>query len=73
MVGSAARAIWLVAGPVIAGAILIVLGCPSGVRSALGWYPFEMRCTARLSSPGRGFLCCCRVVWIDVDDWLWLA
>jgi hypothetical protein len=46
-VGSAALAIVLVAGPVIAGAVLMTFGSGSklrsGFRSALGWYPLDIR------------------------------
>jgi hypothetical protein len=55
------------------GAVRMALAVVSGFLSVLGWYPFEMRFTDRLSRPGRGFRCVFSVFWIDTVDWLWLA
>lgn len=63
----------LVVGPVMVGAVRIAFAVGSGFLSVLGWYPFEMRFTDKLSKPGRGFRCVFSVFWIDAVDWLWLV
>lgn len=57
----------------MAGAVRPALGMDSGFRSALGWYPLDIRCMVRLSKPGRGCRCVESVFWMELLDWLWMG
>jgi hypothetical protein len=69
-VGSAALATALAAGPVIVGAVRTLYRCE------LGWYAFGnlgAESLSELDTLSPGFRCCCRLLCMEVVDWLLLA